>query len=233
MSLWLWTEPHCRVEFLFTEISFTNVDCVAPSERKIIDIIVAYAWEEANKIGFKNIQSISSPGALLLLTSNDEELYPAEVELRDARVELVFQLAKETIELMHPPKECPPVWARECTTPGLLVPHQFPDYQSPTLQDVQKRVYAALTEGQNPTHLRNLKFLHSNKRPGGKEIDFIDQMLILEMRKEEPEWVDYSKDKQMVKEKVADDLFEALLSETVTVMKNIAAKKATRNLTKM
>ena len=62
--------------------------------------------------------------------------------------------------------------------------------------------------------MRNLKFLHCNKRPGEKEIDFIDQMLILEMRKEEPEWVDYSKDKQMVKEKVAKDLFEALLSES-------------------
>ena len=82
---------------------------MAPSERKIIDSIVAYAWEEAIKIGFKNIQSISSPGAQLLLTSNDEELYPAEVELRDACIELVFQLAKETIELMHPKKECPPV----------------------------------------------------------------------------------------------------------------------------
>ena len=115
----------------------------------------------------------------------------------------------------------PPDWARECTTPGLLVPHQFPDYKSPTLEDV-RRGYAALTEGQNPTHLRNLKFLHCNKHPGGKEIDFIDQMLILE----------YSNDKQMVKEKVANDLFEALLSETVTVMKNIPAKKASRDLRK-
>ena len=88
-------------------------------------------------------------------------------------------------------------------------------------------------KGRIPPTCEILKFLHCNKRPGGKEIDFIDQMLILEMRKEEPEWVDYSKDKQMVKEKVANDIFEALLSETVTVMKNIAAKKASRNLTKM
>ena len=224
-------------------IKITTAQSMVPSQRETVDQIVACAWDEANHVGFHHIHSIIAPGChrfpgeiLAFINDRGEDegyedgLSPAEVECRDAYVGLVYQATLEMLHQLHPVKTRPPVWASHCTTRSLLVPTHFASQDLPSLIDVQKRVYASLMRGQ-PTHqLLNIKLLHQMKRPGGREVDFVDQVLIQELRREEPEWVDYSRDEMSVKEKTADALLESLVMETAQVLSSIAEKKMLREL---
>lgn len=232
---------------LLDTIKITTAQCMVPSQRETVDQIVACAWDEASRVGSQNLHSIAAPdshhplpGEILTLIrkrrgdDDDEEeedgMSPAEMKCRDAYVGLVYRLSLEMIQRLHPVKEEVPVWARHCTTRSLLVPTHFSSQDFPSLVDVQKRVYAGLMRGQVPNQLPNVKFLHKMKRPGGREVDFVDQVLIQELRREEPEWVDYSKDEMSVKEKTADALLESLVAETADILSSIAEKRRVREL---
>lgn len=230
---------------LLDSIKITTAQCMVPSQRKTVDLIVACAWDEASRVGFQHLHSNGTqdslhrpPGEILTLVhkrggeDEDEEdgMSPAEVKCRHDYVTLVYQLALEMIQRLHPVKEPTPVWASHCTTRSLIVPTHFPGQALPTLVDIQKRVYATLMRGQLPNQLPNVKFLHKMKRPGGREVDFVDQVLIQELRREEPEWVDYSKDEMSVKEKTADSLLESLVTETADILSSIAEKRRVREL---
>ena len=58
--------------------------------------------------------------------------------------------------------------------------------------------------------------------------DFVDAILIQELREEEPQWVDYDDDELAVKFQVADAIFESLLSETVMVMNTVQDRRDAR-----
>ena len=93
-----------------------------------------------------------------------------------------------------------------------------------SLARVQKKVRGKMLCGQLPAPLPSAKFLHGTRRVGGKEIDFIDSVLIRELRREEASWVDYHQDEATVKLKVADSLLDSLLSEAITVITDIAGR---------
>ena len=82
-----------------------------------------------------------------------------------------------------------------------------------------------LVRGQLPVPLPSAKFLHGMRRVGGKDVDFIDSVLIRELRREEASWVDYHRDETAVKLRVADGLLDSLLTEAVHLVADIAERK--------
>ena len=58
--------------------------------------------------------------------------------------------------------------------------------------------------------------------------DFVDAILIQELREDEPLWIDYDEDELAVKFQVADAIFESLLSETVMVMNAVQLRREAR-----
>lgn len=58
--------------------------------------------------------------------------------------------------------------------------------------------------------------------------DFVDAILIQELREDEPLWVDYDDDELAVKFQVADAIFESLLSETVMVLNAVQLRREGR-----
>jgi len=73
-----------------------------------------------------------------------------------------------------------------------------------------------------------VKFLQGMRRVGGKEVDFVDSILIQELRKEEPGWVDYGQDEATMKLRVADAILDSLLSETVQLLNTIQHNRRER-----
>ena len=127
------------------------------------------------------------------------------------------------IKDLHHVEEEKPLWARQCKMGTLASKHK---QEEVTLELVQRKVYATLMRGQLPPQLPNVKFLHSMKRPGGREVDHVDTILIKELREEEPSWVDYSQDETQVKLKTADAILDSLLSETVQILHTIERKRS-------
>ena len=58
--------------------------------------------------------------------------------------------------------------------------------------------------------------------------DFVDAILIQELREEEPLWIDYDDDELAVKFQVADAIFESLLSETAMVVNAVQMRRESR-----
>lgn len=58
--------------------------------------------------------------------------------------------------------------------------------------------------------------------------DFVDAILIQELREDEPLWIDYDDDELAVKFQVADAIFESLLSETVMVLNAVQMRREAR-----
>lgn len=58
--------------------------------------------------------------------------------------------------------------------------------------------------------------------------DFVDAILIQELREEEPSWIDYDDDELAVKFQVADAIFDSLLSETVMVVNAVQMRRQAR-----
>ena len=58
--------------------------------------------------------------------------------------------------------------------------------------------------------------------------DFVDAILIQELREDEPLWIDYDDDELAVKFQVADAILDSLLSETVMVLNAVQMRRETR-----
>ena len=57
-----------------------------------------------------------------------------------------------------------------------------------------------------------------------KRRDRVDQILVRELHSEEKEWTDYSQDETIVKDSVAESLFEILIADTVDHVKQALLK---------
>ena len=57
-----------------------------------------------------------------------------------------------------------------------------------------------------------------------KRRDRVDQILVRELHSEEKEWTDYSQDETIVKDSVAESLFEILITDTVDHIKQVLVK---------
>ena len=211
---------------LLESLKVTTAQCMVPSERECVDQVVKHAWNAVMNVGLEHIHSTTFEchQEVLSLFSDVREMTQEEDQCRVAYLKLVYMLATETIRELHPVQEPMPVWVKQCTVGRLVIPQQ----KEITLELVQRKVYAALMRGQLPPQLPVVRFLHGLKRPGGKEIDFVDSILIKELREEEPSWVDYSQDEVAVKIKTADAILDSLLSETAQILSTIEQKRRTQ-----
>ena len=208
-------------------IKVTTAQCMVPSERAHVDEVVKHAWEVAMEIGPNALhsQDVQCPEHIVNLFKDVRELSPEEEHCHKSYIELVFGLTVDIIKQLHPLPPVTTAWLKDAV---MRAPLGARGAGSPSLELVQKRVYAALIRGQLPPELPAVKFLHGRKRPGGKEVDFVDGILIKELRYEEPSWVDYHKDEVTVKTRIADSILDSLLTETVEIMQGIEQKRKQR-----
>ena len=223
------TSTDSIASLLLDSLTIKTAQCMVPSERANIDQVVERSWQVCEEIGFEHLHSHSPhcPNDILDMFSDLHELSPEENHCRRAYLELVFNLTVETLQYLHVVSEPTPVWTQESAVRSLLVP-EHKNSGGITLETVQKKVYKALMRGQLPSQLPAVKFLRGMKRPGGREIDFVDTILIKELREEEPGWIDYCCDEASVKMKTADAILDSLITEAVQIMCDIGKKRQTR-----
>ena len=61
-----------------------------------------------------------------------------------------------------------------------------------------------------------------------KKRDAVDEVLLAELKEEEPQWVDYQQDEFAVKMQVADSIFDQLMAETALKLTGITSKKQSK-----
>ena len=85
-----------------------------------------------------------------------------------------------------------------------------------------------------------LNLAEKDKRPGAsrtkkwssrKKRDAVDEVLLTELKEEEPQWVDYQQDELAVKMQVADSIFDNLLVECGQMLTNIVSKRQQQQTT--
>ena len=237
---------------LIDSVPFTAAQCMVPSNREQLDTIVAEAYQAWSNSrigadsrdgggGSRESEGVDDGGGdiaecvgecpphILCLFSDEKELSSDEEHCRLAYVRLVYDLAWQVMRDMHPVETVRPVWTQLTEVRPQLAPKG--KSESFTLEAVQKKVWAGLVRGQLPSLLPSLKFLQGTRRLGGKELDFVDSILIRELRQEEPGWLEYSQDETTVKLKVADGILDSLLSEAVGIMHAIYKNKRGRGHT--
>ena len=184
--------------------------CFVPGSKPSVDMIAATAWNNLRNVEEATAISKTPPPELVSQLCGQPPEHCAE-----SFVYLVYQLAVEIILDNNRQTFC---------QVGNLSSRLSP--KSLTLTDVQKSVYQHVTAGQHPPILPPVKYLHKNSRPGGKPVDFVDSILIRELREEEPHWVDYSQEEKQVKERVADSIMDMLLTETAEIFDSIEEKSS-------
>ena len=223
------TSTDSIASLLLDSLTIKTAQCMVPSERANVDQVVERSWQVCEEIGFEHLHDCypRCPNNILDMFSDLHELNSEENHCRRAYLKLIFNLTVETLQNLHVVSEATPVWTQESAVRTLLVP-EHKNSGGITLETVQKKVYKALMRGQLPSQLPNVKFLRGMKRPGGREIDFVDAILIKELREEEPGWIDYCCDEASVKMKTADAILDSLITEAVQIMCDIGKKRQTR-----
>lgn len=59
---------------------------------------------------------------------------------------------------------------------------------------------------------------------GRKKRDFVDTILISEIKEEEPDWVNYDEEEVAVKIQVAENIFDYLVDDTANLIKTLESK---------
>ena len=148
---------------------------------------------------------------------------------RHAFKSLVFDVTAEVLREMYKDEqeedevERAP-WTRSC--PPRRKYHKDP--APPTTLDelrpiVENNVLFYLGMADKDTPLVNRP--HPRKWGSRKKKDCVDEILVQELREEEPGWVNYDKDEVAVKMQLADSLMDSLLLESATVMANIYSQR--------
>ena len=197
------------------------------SDRRSVNTVCEYAWRTFQRMGVDQLHTTDihrCPQELYTKLYNAKKLGYEEAQCRQHYVDLVYNIAMDTIKEFHPKPVQEPVWSRGCTKGGKLVTRGLKSQAE--LAQLQDKVYVALSRGQTPLSLLGVRFLSGAKRPGGREIDFVDMLLIKELREEEPSWIDYSHDETQVKLSVADSIMDDLIKETVAVLADIVGKRS-------
>ena len=184
--------------------------CFVPGSKPSVDMIATTAWNNLKNVGEATAISKTPPPELISQLCGQPPEHCAE-----SFVYLVYQLAVEIILDDNRQTFCQVGNLSSWLSPKSL-----------TLADVQKSVYRQVTAGQHPPSLPPVKYLHKNTRPGGKPVDFVDSILIRELREDEPSWVDYSQEEKQVKERVADSIMDMLLTETAEIFDSIENKNS-------
>ena len=193
------------------------------NDRETVNNIVNSAWNACNQLSTEELHSkdipVSTEVSQLLHTT--PSLSEEENQCLLAYQELVFELGVEVIRELRPCQYKPrPVW--------MPPPPTNLSRDPVNLERVQSIVYTRLMKGQIPFSLPVARYIHGGRRVCGREIDFVEALLIKELRAEEKEWTNYDEDEELVKIQTADAILESLISDTVNVMNNLVSRKSKR-----
>ncbi|XP_062614422.1 centrosome-associated protein 350-like [Saccostrea cucullata] len=153
----------------------------------------------------------------------EEELKDEGLESSSRRVykKLLFDLTGELMKEIYKDeqKEEPPPWRkpkqrRQKYFRGASPPREV-DSLTPIVQEAVIDMLG----------LNGSRKLDRNKWNIRKKKDHVDNILVQELREEEPEWVNYDDDEVAVKMQLTDNIFETLLTDTVQVMSKIYQKR--------
>ena len=212
---------------LLDSIRMTTAQCMVPSERSCVDNVVVHAWNTVQDVGVGQLHSGSfpCPEQVKGLFAGVREMSTEEDHCRSSYLQLVYNLSLEVMKSKYPESsdEEEPTWSDPRSRSAPLATNN--KQKEVTLEAVQRTVYALLMQGQLPPQLPAVKFLRGTKRPCGREVDFVDTVLIRELREEEPGWVEYGRDEEAVKIKTADSILDSLLIETAEIFTVIARRK--------
>ncbi|KAK1155740.1 centrosome-associated protein 350-like isoform X3 [Acipenser oxyrinchus oxyrinchus] len=102
----------------------------------------------------------------------------------------------------------------------------------PTLKEVKSVMQAEVLRLLNldRSDLEMRRILQKMSKFGKAQRDRVDYILIQELHEEETQWVDYSADKLSVKMRLTEEIFGALLQDTIQILKHIDGAPPTASL---
>lgn len=106
-------------------------------------------------------------------------------------------------------------------TPKPLLPASKNKVFSFVLKEVKKAL--KISEGSSDNNPRK-QTLWSAMKLGRKRRDFVDTILISELKEEEPDWINYDQDEVTVKLQIAESIFNLLIDDAVQCVKDTQQK---------
>ena len=199
---------------------------LVPNDRETVNNIVANAWNACHQLNTEELHTkdIPAPSEVTQLFQATLNLSEEEKQCVLSYQELVFELGVEVIRELRPCQHKPrPVW---------MPPQPVTLSRDPVnMERVQSIVFTRLMKGQLPFSLPTARYIHGGRRVCGREIDFVEALLIKELRAEEKEWTNYDEDEELVKIQTADAILESLLTDTINVMNDIISRKSAKSIT--
>ena len=222
------------ISSLMEEHPFSDIELtILPRDKASVDKIAETAWndylnatQEQKDAGtpFKTPKSVL---AVRSLSSQPSHLITDEEQAcRDSFGHLVYQLAVAVIRELQPGRadqysfRQSISWKMKRERRKSLVDPPL------TLDNIKQIVFARLVEGRLPIRLPKGRYHHGMRRPGGKEVDFLEAVLIKELRADERRWTDFEGEERDIKLKTADRILDLLLDEVVQEVKAIGHKKS-------
>ncbi|GFR17638.1 centrosome-associated protein 350 [Trichonephila clavata] len=145
---------------------------------------------------------------------------PSQVTFLD----LIFDVTKEiSLDTFSEINETPAPWL----IPRKLTPKpKFPADKNKLITAIQKKVEEALKilPTESFAEQRRKRPTWSTMKLGRKKRDFVDTILISEIKEEEPDWINYDQDEVSVKFQIADSIFDLLVDDTISLVKNLGMK---------
>ncbi|GFY67396.1 centrosome-associated protein 350 [Trichonephila inaurata madagascariensis] len=145
---------------------------------------------------------------------------PSQVTFLD----LIFDVTKEiSLDTFSEINETPAPWL----IPRKLTPKpKFPTDKNKLITSIQKKVEEALKllPTESFAEQRRKRPTWSTMKLGRKKRDFVDTILISEIKEEEPDWINYDQDEVSVKFQIADSIFDLLVDDTINLVKNLDKK---------
>ncbi|XP_077862424.1 centrosome-associated protein 350-like [Saccoglossus kowalevskii] len=181
---------------------------------------------EAAKVFFnqyksgEQISDIAVPDSFL---GSDTKGSDVESVSKKAYKLMVFDLTREVFRDIY--SDDTPVYRPAWMKPKRVTKKYYhnpqpPDSISELTAVVEEQVNYLLSLQKRPqSDLVSLKWINKKKK------DHVDEILVEELREEEPEWVNYDDDELAVKMQLSDSIFESLLTETVMVLSTVHRRK--------
>ena len=220
---------------LLAEPQFTDAELsLLPRDKVNVDRVTEHAWNDfrnAVRSGADPLE-LPTPEAVILIRPSVRQ--PTHLITRDERIcrvaflHLVYQLALEVMQenFPCPPERVSPVCLFSPPTKKVRKKVSTTLESPPTLEAIQQQVFLRLIEGRLPIRLPKGRFHHGNRRPGGREVDFLESLLIKELRAEGRNWAEFDSDEYHIKIQTADNILDSLITDTVTEVKRIQLKKS-------
>ncbi|XP_050693552.1 titin homolog isoform X2 [Eriocheir sinensis] len=159
--------------------------------------------------------------AFSLSSFNDEDMHEDEKTSSRAFHLLLFCLAREQLsvpyKLQHAPQ--PPPWMKQVLPQTRMLGMVHNKSRAGLFSHVREQV-KVLFGWKPPLQKESLMI-----RWAQKHRDLVDQVLVKELQAEEASWTNYDEDEAAVKTKVASEILDTLLSETVSLVSSILVKK--------